>query len=349
MHDLTEDERRYEKYIDVAMELLTMNGEVSPSARALVERVGGSMTTANKAMRVFWGYVGRRLSYDQQYPDGMPIELIKLMERVVAIARNTAKKELETERLRFEESAEELEARNAILKRSVESLSEEMNHKKLYNDDLQRELDSLKQRLAAAKSEGRELEIANTALSSQVSMFEKELMELNSRLRVLGDECRVFQSELKAKQEKIGTIELDNQTLRERVANLTKKESEYKEELDRSCVKLASLEERNLTTQEKLGERNAELAKAEVEIAESRRFSSKLEVDLERSVKRISFLENQISSLDSELAGLRPLKVSFETVAGQVADLRGERDRLLMLMDEIQPIRSAHKKNSEAD
>ena len=109
MHNLTEEERHYEKYIDVAMKLLTTDAEVSPSARALIERVGGSMTTANKAMQVFWGYVGRRLSYDQQYPDGMPLEVIKLMEKVMVIARDTAKKELKAEWVKVGEHAKELE------------------------------------------------------------------------------------------------------------------------------------------------------------------------------------------------------------------------------------------------
>ena len=69
----------------------------------------------------------------------------------------------------------------------------------------------------------------------------------------------------------------------------------------------------------------------------------------ERSMKRTSLLEDQLSSLDSELAEHRPVKARLEAITGQVADLRGERDRLLKLLDEKQSIRKSRKKDAGAD
>ena len=120
MIELTPDETHYEKYLDVAMMLLSSPDEVSPSARALVERLGGSLTTANKAMQVFWRYVGRRLAYQQQYPQGMPGPIIKLTEQLMASAREAAAQELEEEKTRLVQREQKMLEQAASLEATID-------------------------------------------------------------------------------------------------------------------------------------------------------------------------------------------------------------------------------------
>ena len=142
MHTLTPDEAHYEKYLDVAMNLLMSPDEPSPSARALVERLGGSLTTANKAMRVFWGYVGRQLDYRRQYPEGIAEPIIKLTEQLMASAREGAALELEGERQRLAAHEEALNEQAQALQAIIDGQRQALTslHERLRSCEREREI-----------------------------------------------------------------------------------------------------------------------------------------------------------------------------------------------------------------
>lgn len=344
MHYLTEEERHYEKYIDVAMELLTTNSDISPSARALIERLGGSMTTANKAMRVFWRYVGRRLSYDQQYPEGMPLEVIKLMEKVIAMAREAAKKELQAEWVKTGEQVKVLETDKLLMEQSIESLHQALDQEISHHAVLKNEFEATKQHLVTAESKSEVLMLKNMTLSVEISSYKRELENHCEQLKESHTHQLSLRNELNDKTERMIAKELQNQTLTERVDNHAKKEIEYKKELERLQKKIDSLESLNTVTQEALNEKNTALARMEVEMGEGQRYCLKLETDLECSIKRQSYLEHQFSIISTELVELRALKLRIDEVKGQVSDLRGERDRLIKLLEEKTQARKLARK-----
>jgi len=335
MFALTDDEQHYEKYIIVALELLTSNDGPNPSSRALVDRLGGSLTTANKAMKVFWRYVSRKLSYEEQYPEGMPLEVIKLMEKVMANSREAAKNELDAERIKLEEHEKEIEASKAILEQSVERLSEELNQEKNQSEILNNHLDSINQKLSVEKNKNNDLVRENEQLTTQLSALKNKNDNLVSELDEASNTILNLKSELKSKEDRVVQSELENKMLTERVSNHEKRDVENKQEIEKNWQNINSLQNRNQSLQDELNEKNIDLAKKEVELSGLEKNRSKLESELDIHIKRNSGLEDKVTDLASELAELRALKPALDDSKMRVRDLQEEKHRLIQLLEAL--------------
>ncbi len=334
MLDLTDDEKRYERYIHVAMELLSApDAGVSPSARALVERLGGSMTTANKAMRVFWRHVGRRLSYEQHYPAGMAPEVIKAMQTVMACARTAAAEELAIERSRVEVFGEQAAARVSALEKSLDELREELAQAQDQNQHLEGALTEHTTRLASAAAAAGALEESNRRLEQAASALAKDLSQAQTRLQELELERRAHKDELDRKNERIVRVEGMNSRLSERVEQSSAKEKALGADLDSARSAIRSLEDKARVLQDGIAQRQTALATSEAAAAEAQRYTHKLEAALEEVRRRREQLEERVVARDAELAALRPLRARCRDLERQVSDLMGERDRLLALLE----------------
>jgi len=344
MDGLTEDEKRYEKYIDVAMELLTGDGSVSPSARALVERLGGSMTTANKAMRVFWQYIGRRLSYDQQYPDGMPLEVIKMMEKLMAAARKAADRELDEEKARLERYEEEMAARVATLESSIDSLSNELSGSQAEAVSLREQLGASAQQLEQSKAVIDGLSDKNTELTGDVAGLKKQLSQTEEMVRErdrslesLTSELRVLQSGFNDKSTMLVEVQNLNKVLQERLEHAQSKEQKLQEAVRVSDERATAQRSRIEELQEEISSNRTTLAVNEVDAAESKRRLSSMQERFDALHDEKATLQERVKLLESKVNEIAPLCARNQEIEKRVADLIEERSRLLTLVKNSLP------------
>ncbi|MCG8026274.1 MAG: DNA-binding protein [Candidatus Thiodiazotropha endolucinida] len=344
---MTEEEQHYQKYIEVGLELLTSSEDVSPSARALVDRLGGSMTTANKAMRVFWGYIGRRLAYDQQYPDGMPVEVIKAMENLMAIARGAAAEELESESARLKAYEEEIASRMATLESSVDSLSAELEGSRSEVQGLQSQLELTKQRLIEAEERASSLQEENSDLEDQITVLTEERQRANDEIGRLRDELGNLKSDYNDKSSLLIESQGQCNVLQERISHLKAKDDEHLSQITDSNKTIDALRDQLDTAMAESNDKSTSLAKLEVEASEQRRYISRLEAGIESLKSETSTLHENISRLEGSANELGVMTARNNELEKRIDDLVKERDRLLALVKPAQNDKSKSKKGSE--
>ena len=338
MPEIIDPERHYEKYIDFAYELLTDPEQGSPTARSMLDRFGGSMTTANKAMQVFWRHLGQRLSYEQQYPDGMPLEVIKQMQTLMASARKTAKEELATEREEMASREAEMKNQLAILKTSLDDLQNQ-------NTELHQQKTHLEENLAAKEvalesTQGKvnqatdQLAKTEQTLADAIQHCESIQQSLDASVidnNCLNDDIKKLFGEIETHKSNHAKLESDNAVLVERLTHATDSLAALKTENyeNRSTIKIQS--DKIMDIKDQLMAESTRRSTAETSIVAAQQNTARLEKqnqELQEKLQKADVL------LTDEMSEKQHLLIKCERLEGfdvQLADLREERDRLISM------------------
>ena len=331
MNDLTEDEIRYKKYIDVALKLLTDDSDTSPSARALVDRLGGSLTTANKAMQVFWRYVGRRMSYDNKYPD-MPVEVIRIMEKLMATARKAAQAELANEKAKLKAYEDEAENRVTALQVSNESLNSELETSIDEVEKLRQELEAIAYKLEKSDSAVLVLTRQKDALDGEITILKNNLDSADKQFRDLNEEFKSQRIELGVKSSLVIEARGDNNVLQEKINQLRSTKELCRGEIDESRKAIKGFEDRIDELQSNLESSNTQLAKADTEREGQERYIKRLDSELKAITNQKDKLFENMRELESKISELSTVQGVNKELDRQVVDLRKERDQLLVIV-----------------
>lgn len=189
-------------------------------------------------------------------------------------------------------------------------------------------LESLKEQLSALQTENEELRAANEGLERTVASQGSELEEL----RPLRDEVEALKQELSALGEQRDTLLSEKAGLSDQVDSLTAEKTKLTESLEKLTAELSSLQESGggvaTTLREQLEKVNEEL-----EAVTAERESTKLELEektaaLEEADKKISGLEGQVETQETELERLRPLEGRIEELEASLSQLAEEKETL---------------------
>jgi chromosome segregation ATPase len=346
MIELTPDETHYEKYLDVAMMLLSSPEEVSPSARALVERLGGSLTTANKAMQVFWRYVGRRLAYQQQYPQGMPGPIIKLTEQLMASAREAAAQELEEEKTRLVQREQKILEQAASLEATIDSQQQALAQANEQLMDCQRERD---EQTAKAGQLCDELEDKNSVLATlgqdnanllqQLSRQSAVQQQADARIRKLEQDRTGYRGKISTLNERLVNSEKKVILLDAQRQHKAMQIDDLKATLDDSQAAQAQQAEKATQSQARIEDLRSDCVAATTRLStqgdERQQLldsNQQLQAALDTQQSEQQTLAKTVHKLQLEHGRLEAHLLRMPVLEQQIADLRGERDRLLAWM-----------------
>ena len=293
-------------------------GEIlpKPSARALMERFGGSMNTNNDRMTEFWAIVGRNLELRKADFGGIPEHMIQAMGKMLDQSREVAVTELKEARAAFEKEKADYAAEVQKQKDTIKSLGEQI-------DKLIEGIELAKQEIVAqaesidamAKSEA-ELRSTLAAEQSRTASLENEKTNLQREAVNKADEIRRLNSELTDAKR----IAADLQTRNSLLEGDTAKAKVTAESTQRENERL-SADNKELGAQ--LTSVRDELTRTETRRADSEQRLAKTESELDAQKDKYT---TRIEKLTEDLLNA---SASEKSMRSQVTYQQAQIDRLL--------------------
>jgi len=337
MFDLTENEKRYEKYMDSAMNILASDDERTLSVRALHEIHGGSMTTATKALQVFWRYLAKRLAYKKLYPEGTPPEVIKATEALMASARSQACNEIAEEKKQLEDLRKKMAYQVDQLKEEINALSASLESAKETESTQEEEISVLSAKLEVSRSKNVELSNTNESLMSMITQLENKLGQHETRLLEVAEERNDFKLEVETKNERLISAEGENSALAERINQLESTaatSAELLAEVKSSNDQLVS--KATLLNQSLSDERN-KVSQAELINSNNNKLISDFETEVKTCHDHEKELKSQVAMAQKELMDARMdariMEERILNVEALLSETRKEKDRLISLLE----------------
>jgi len=202
---LSESEERYRDRFEYLSRCMVQQGQTDPetgeilpkpSARALMERFGGSMNTNNDRMTEFWAIVGRNLELRKADFGGIPEHMIQAMGKMLDQSREVAVTELKEARAAFEQEKADYSAEVQKQKDTIQSMGEELAN-------LGAEFEKIKALAAehadiieAMKQAEAELRSTLSSEQARTASLENEKTNLQREAVTKADEIRRLNTEL---------------------------------------------------------------------------------------------------------------------------------------------------------
>ena len=292
--DLTPAEKKYEKQIRFAFQMLTDPELGTPSARSLLKEFGGSLTTHNKAMQAFWAVLSRQILTTEDFGSDFPPQVVEAMRTVVELSRSTAKSALESresnlelkeikwkedidllmrqradavsESIKKDKEIERLNVEISMANKANELVTEEMvDLRGSYNiqgerlSSLQRELTRADDRARALEFDLKETKIYGRESHEKALNLESQLVIAHDRIKLI--EERLFREKNTAEEHKKSALKLSSDVAE--MNGLTTRLNEKINELrDRHEKRLDSITDAAKNDREEHAKEMASLAKS---------------------------------------------------------------------------------------
>lgn len=241
--DLTPAEKKYEKQIEFAFQMLTDPDLGTPSARSLLKKFGGSLTTHNKAMQAFWAVLSRQLLTTEDFGPDFPPQVVEAMRTVVELSRSTAKSAL-----RNRES--ELVLKEIKFKEDIDLLASQLQDAKSKSTKKDDEIERLNGEIIQANQANEliteeivDLRGSYNIQGERLSSLQRELTRADDRTRALEFDLKETKIYGRESHEKALNIESQLIIAHERIKVLEDRLSREKnttEEYKKSALKLSS-------------------------------------------------------------------------------------------------------------
>ena len=343
MNDLTDEERQYAKYIQAGVAMLEDAGDQKPSARALVERCGGSMTTAHKAMQVFWRYVGRQLSEGEKYPE-IPDEAVVFMKRLMKLAHEQSRQALADEWRRVQAHEEQVSAQIEekddelrALRADSEELKEELSGIRAKHEDVLEELAEVKRDLERERQAHKDSQEEGRRLSTEVEA-------LTSRLKELKSERDKQDTRLAEVTEKVLQLQSDNSRLEERLEQLARRERDALQDVQAWQDRHQATEKRLEAEQKALSTAKAENAGLQQAVTDKTETANQLEGEIKSLAAELSEQRRQAEMLKVEVSRAEFEKEKVSELSQRCKVLEQERDRLWKMLEKGKKPKNEEKK-----
>lgn len=245
----------------------------APSARALMDRFGGSMITANERMEEFHAIVARSLEPSAAAATDFPAAVVQAMQAVMDQAREEAKSEVDITIAAYESEKSEFEAqRNKLahnLKRAQEALASEKNAHQKTKEKAEADIAAAASQSGDAEKLESELKEAKAAVAkseAQNAELQLELKAQKSAQQQLAAELERSRSSQEDAKQRILTLERRISELTTNHSNassergrLSDSNKELSAELDSVRAELLTAEKRRVDTLERLQRAQAEI------------------------------------------------------------------------------------------
>lgn len=254
----------------------------APSARALMDRFGGSMITANERMEEFHAIVARSLDSSATAAPDFPAPVLEAMQAVMDIARDEAKSEVDITIAAYESEKAEFEAqRNKLvhsLKRAQEALANEQNAHQKTKDQAEADIAAAASQSGDVEKLERELNLAQAAVAksqAENAELQTELEAQRSAQQKLVAELEQSRSSQEEAKQRILTLERRISELTTNQANasnesgrLSDNNKELSAELDSVRAELLTAEKRRVDTLERLQKAQAEIYSLKADLSD---------------------------------------------------------------------------------
>jgi len=202
---LSESEERYRDRFEYLSRCMVNQGQTDPetgeilpkpSARALMERFGGSMNTNNDRMTEFWAIVGRNLELRKADFGGIPEHMIQAMGKMLDQSREVAVTELKEARAAFEQEKADYAAEVQKQKEMIHSLGEELANLSAERDKAKALAAEHADTIGAMKQVEADLRSTLAAEQTRTASLENEKTNLQREAVIKADEIRRLNTEL---------------------------------------------------------------------------------------------------------------------------------------------------------
>jgi len=288
---LSESEQAHRDQFEYLADCLLKRGQTdpstkevfpAPSARALMERFGGSMITANERMEQFHAIVARSLESAAPTSSDFPTPVIEAMHVVMEQAREEARSEVDITIAAYESEKAEFEAQRSklvsSLKRMQEALSAEQAAHRTTREQAKAEIDAaisqngsleqLEAELEALRTVNEEIETHNKDLHAELDGQKKAREQLSVEL----DQSRVREDESKqrilALEKRISELTTDQANVSNETGRLSDNNRELSAELDAVRAELLTAEKRRVDTLERLQKTQAEIYSLKADLSD---------------------------------------------------------------------------------
>lgn len=305
---LSETEQAHSEQFEYLADCLLKRGQTdpvtkevfpAPSARALMERFGGSMITANERMEQFHEIIARSLDNTTPTSADFPAPVIQAMHAVMQQAREEAKSEVDITIAAYESEKAEFEAqRNKLmhnLKRMQEALNAEQNAHQKTKDQAEADIaaaasqggdvDKLEAQLSEAQAANAELVAQNAELKAELEVQKSAQQELSSKLEQSTAKQEEAKQRILSLEKRIVELTTSQANVSSETGRLSDNNKELSAELDAVRAELLTAEKRRVDTLERLQKTQAEIYSLKADISDKASELKKLKSQLSATEK----------------------------------------------------------------